>query len=554
MIPRGVIPPGCKGGIHHSERRWIPRLRPRGMTNVGWVVVLTLSQPPVQATDYGDTYVDSSIGDASILNPVLSSDSASSDIVGLVYNGLVKYDKDIKLVGDLAESWDLARGGLEITFHLRKNVRWHDGQPFTAEDVLFTYQKLRDPKVRTPFVSDFEDVESVVVIDPHTVRVRYRKVFAPSLASWGMGMLPKHVYQNADLNAHPANRAPVGTGPYRFKEWKTDQYILLEANPDSFEGRPYLDRYVYRIIPDASVQFLEMRNQSIDALTLTPDQFKAYGAIFEHHARYRYPSFKYVYFGFNLKNELFKDVRIRQALAYALDRESMVNGIVLGLGQPITGPFPVSSWAYNSDVKPMPFDLNKARALFAECGWKPDASGKLMKDGKPFSFTLMTNQGNKVRELCAVVIQEQLKKVGIDVTIRIMEWSTFVHQYIDKKNFEAIVMGWQLGRDPDNYAMWHSSQQKEGQYNFCGYENPRVDQWLAEARRTFSLPERRALYHKIHAQLATDLPYIFLYCPDELLAVHKRLRGVDVAPAGLGWNFRQWWVPKSDQRYTVRLQ
>jgi peptide/nickel transport system substrate-binding protein len=505
------------------------------------------------AADYGDAYVDSSIGDASILNPVLMSDSASNDICGLVFNGLVKYDKNIQMVGDLAESWDISRGGLVITFHLRKGVRWHDGQPFTSDDVLFTFEKLRDPKVRTPYSSDFDDVESVKALDPWTVRVTYRKVFAPGLASWGIGIIPRHVFEKGDFNSHPANRVPIGTGPYRFKEWKTDEYILLGANPDYFEGRPFLQRYVYRIIPDASVEFLEMRNQTIDSLTLTPDQYKAYDAIFEHHDRYRFPSFKYVYFGFNLKNDLFKDLHVRQALAYAIDRQSMVQGIVLGLGQPITGPFPVTSWAYNTAVEPIPYDPAKAQAIFAEAGWKKDASGRLVKNGKPFTFTLMTNQGNKVRELCAEVIQQQLKKVGIDVTIRIVEWSTLIHQYIDKKDFEAIVMGWQLGRDPDNYMMWHSSQQKEGQYNFCGYENSNVDRWLVQARETFDTDRRKILYHQIHAQIAADLPYIFLYCPDELVALHKRFRGPEVAPLGLAWNFREWWVPKAEQRYKTEM-
>jgi peptide/nickel transport system substrate-binding protein len=531
------------------ERVWV-RARP---LIVVCALIPTFSRFTAGEGDCGDAYVAGSIGDASILNPILSSDSASNDIVGLVYNGLVKYDKNIQLVGDLARSWDISHGGLVITFHLRKNVRWHDGQPFTADDVLFTYQKLRDPKVHTPYSSDFEDVESVRALDPYTVQVTYKKIFAPGLASWGMGIVPKHVFENGDFNTHPANRAPIGTGPYRFKEWKTDEYILLEANPDYFEGKPFIQRYVYRIIPDESVEFLEMRNQTIDTMDLTPDQYKAYDSIFEHDQRYRYPSFKYIYFGFNLKNDLFKDKRIRQALAYAIDRQTMVQGIVLGLGQPITGPFPVTSWAYNSDVKPFPYGPAKADALFAECGWKKDASGRLMKDGKPFAFTLMTNQGNKVRELCAEVIQQQLKKAGVDVTIRILEWSTFIHQYIDKKNFEAVVLGWQLGLDPDNYAMWHSSQQKEGQYNFCGYSNPKVDQWLVEARETFDMKRRKTLYHDIHAQIADDLPYIFLYCPDELVAIHKRFRGPEVAPLGLGWNFREWWAPKDEQRYKMEI-
>ena len=242
---------------------------------------------------------------------------------------------------------------------------------------------------------------------------------------------------------------------------------------------------------------------------------------------------------------------MRQALAYAIDRESLVKGVLLDLGQPITGPFPVTSWAYNSSVKMIPYDPGRAQALLAECGWTKDAQGRLVKDGKPFSFTLMTNQGNKVRALCAQVIQQQLKKVGIDVTIRIIEFSTFLHEYIDKRNFEAIVMGWQLGREPDNYAMWHSSQRKEGLYNHTGYANPQVDQWLVDARETFDFKKRQALYWKIHAQIAEDLPYIFLYCPDELVAIHRRFKGPLLAPLGLAWNFREWWVPHKEQRYKV---
>lgn len=517
-----------------------------------WMVIGSLIVTPgvpCTAADVGDAYVESSIGDASFLNPVLVSDSASSDITGLVFNGLVKYDKDIRLVGDLAESWDIGAGGLVITFHLRKNVRWHDGFPFTAEDVRFTYEKLRDPKVRTPFSSDFNDVASFEVLDNYTIRVTYKKLFAPGLASWGMGIVPKHIYQSGDFNTHPANRKPIGTGPYRFKEWKTDQVILLEANTDYFEGHPYLQRYVYRIIPDQAVSFLEMRNQTVDTLTLTPDQFKAYDAIFEHHQRYRYPSFKYIYFGFNLRNSLFADLRVRQAFAHAIDREALVKGIVLGLGQEVTGPYPITSWAYNPAVKPIPYDLERAQALLAEAGWVKDAQGRLMKNGKPFAFTLMTNQGNKVRALCTEVIQQQLKRLGVDVTIRIIEWSTLTNQYIDKKNFDALVMGWQLGRDPDNYTMWHSSQQKEGEYNFCSYANPEVDRLLIEGRQTFDQRKRQAIYRKIHQKIAADLPYVFLYCPDELIALHSRFRGPAVAPLGLGWNFREWWVPLPEQKY-----
>ncbi|MGA2091703.1 MAG: ABC transporter substrate-binding protein, partial [Endomicrobiales bacterium] len=186
----------------------------------------------------GDAYIASSIGDASFLNPVLSSDNASAQINGLVFNGLVKYDKNLSVVGDLAERWDVSTDGLVLTFHLRKNVFWHDGVVFTAEDVKFTYDRLIDPSVKTPFSSDYEPVKTVTVVDPLTVRVVYRRVFAPAIESWMVGIIPKHVFSTGDFNTHPANRKPIGTGPFMFKEWKTDEKIVLVANPHYFEGQP----------------------------------------------------------------------------------------------------------------------------------------------------------------------------------------------------------------------------------------------------------------------------------------------------------------------------
>ncbi|HMX95694.1 MAG TPA: ABC transporter substrate-binding protein, partial [Elusimicrobiota bacterium] len=254
-----------------------------------------IPEPALSSVDLrpttGDTYVEASLGDPSRLNPLLASDSASGSVNGYVFNGLVKYDRNLKLVGDLAESWDVRRNGLEIVFHLRKNVLWHDGVPFSADDVVFTYQKLIDPKVMTPYGSDFALVKSVTAVDPHTVQVVYKEPFAPAMESWGMGMIPKHIFEKGDFNTNPANRAPIGTGPYVFKQIKTDEKAVLVANPNYFEGRPNIDRVVIRVIPDDSVQFLELRSQSIDFMGLTPDQYIAYDSFFQNHRKFRYPSF-----------------------------------------------------------------------------------------------------------------------------------------------------------------------------------------------------------------------------------------------------------------------
>jgi peptide/nickel transport system substrate-binding protein len=503
---------------------------------------------------YGDTIIQASIGDASYLNPILASDSASGDINGYVYNGLVKYDKNLKLVGDLAESWNISDGGLAITFHLRKNVNWHDGEPFTSEDVKFTYEKLIDHNTRTPYASDYLMVDRLEIIDPYTVRIIYKEPFSPGLESWGMGIIPQHIFEKGDFNNHPANRHPIGTGPYKFVEWKTDERIVLEVNEDYFEGRPYIDRIIYRIVPDQAVQFLELRKGTIDTMGLTPDQFQKEAVsedFLENINKFRYPSFGYTYLGYNLKNPLFKDERVRRAITYAINRQEIIDGVLLGLGQISTGPFPPTSWAYNETVPIYEHNPEKAKELLYKCGWQDrDGDGILDKDGRPFSFTLMTNQGNKMRELCATIIQFNLKQIGIQVRIRILEWASFIHQYIDKKNFDAVILGWSLSRDPDQYSIWHSSQIKEGQYNFVSYSNPEIDRLLVEGRRTFDMEKRKEIYHRIHTILAEEQPYTFLYVADALPVVQKRFHGIEVAPAGIGYNFIKWYVPRDQQKYT----
>lgn len=515
-----------------------------------------MPEPALSSVDLrpvtGDTYVEASLGDPSRLNPLLASDSASGSVNGYLFNGLVKYDRDLKLVGDLAEAWDVRQNGLEIVFHLRKNVLWHDGVPFTADDVVFTFQRLIDPKVMTPYGSDFALVKSVTAADPHTVKVIYKEPFAPALESWGIGMIPKHVFEKGDFNTNPATRAPIGTGPYKFQELKTDEKAVLVANQNYFEGRPNIDRVVIRVIPDSSVQFLELRSQTVDSMGLTPDQYIAYDSFFQNHQKFRYPSFSYTFFGFNLQRAMFKDLRVRQALAMALDKREIIDGVLLGYGRSATGPFPPSSWAFDPTVPELPFDPIRAKALLGEVGWRDtDGDGILDKDGKPFSFTVITNQGNKIREQTALILQAHLARVGIKVDVRVLEWSSFIHDFVDKGNFDGIILGWNLGRDPDQYLIWHSSQKGEGRYNFIGYQNPLADQLWEEGRRTFDQAKRQAIYRKLHRRIAGDLPYIFLYYPDALPTVHKRFQSVIVAPAGIGWNFREWFVPKSMQRYRL---
>jgi len=510
---------------------------------------------PVKSAAYGDILVRGDIGDASNLIPLLASDSASHAVGGMVFNGLVKYDKNMNIVGDLAESWTISPNGLVITFKLRRNVLWHDGKPFTASDVLYTYRVTIDPKTPTAYAGDFLKVKKTEVLDDYTFRVIYDKPFAPALISWSSAILPRHLLEGKDITKSPLSRHPVGTGPYKFKEWIAGQKIVLVSNENYFEGRPYLDGRITRIIPDTATMFLELRAQNISMMGLTPLQYtrQTDSVLFkENFNKYRYLAFAYTYLGYNLKNPLFTDKRVRQAISHSIKKDEIIRGVLLGLGKPATGPYKPGTWAYNDKVKIYNYDLNKARELLKEAGWS-DANGDgiLEKDGRNFEFEILTNQGNETRQKCAEIIQRQLKELGIVVKIRVLEWSAFVTNFINKRRFDAVILGWTIPLDPDAYDVWHSSKTAPEELNFVSYSNPEADEMLEKARSVFNQAERKKYYDRFQEILAEDQPYTFLYVPDDLIIVSHRIRGIEPAPIGISHNFIKWYVPKDEQKFTM---
>lgn len=502
---------------------------------------------------FGDTVIEGVIGDATTLIPVLASDSSSHAIAAQIYNGLVKYDKNLNIVGDLAERIYVSADGLRLTFFLRRGVKWHDGYPFTARDVLYTYRVVVDPNTPTAYSEDFRQVKSISAPDEYTVTVTYASPYAPALASWGMSVLPAHLLEGRNITRSPLARRPIGTGPYRFSEWVAGQKVVLEANPDYFEGRPYISRYIYRIIPDTSTMYMELKAGSIDLMSLTPVQYARQtlsAAFTSQFNKYRYPSSTYVYLGYNLRHPLFGDKRIRQALAAAIDKDELIQGVLFGMGCKARGPIVPGRWAYNPHIKDIAYNPKHAVQLLGQAGWKVNpATGFLVKNGKPFTFTILTNQGNQQRLLTAQLIQQRLRFVGIDAKIRIVEWATFLKEFVDKGNFEVVMLGWSTTPDPDMYEVWHSSKTKPGELNFVGYHNAEVDRLLDEGRRTFDIQKRKRAYFRIQEILAEDQPYTFLYVPDALPVVSSRIHGIEPAPSGIGHNQIRWFVPKDEQRY-----
>lgn len=508
---------------------------------------------------YGDTLIQASIGDISGLIPNITSDSASHEIGGLIYSTLIRTDKALRIEGELAEGWEISPDELTITFRLRRGVKWHDGEEVTAEDVDFTYRYMIDPKTPTAYAESFRQVRRAEVVDRYTYRVTYEQPYAPALLSWGIWILPRHILEPAwragtDLRTTRQNLHPVGSGPYRFKEWRTGEKVVLEANSDYFEGSPYIRRVVYRIIPDQATIFLELKAKNIDLASLTPIQYRRqteFPAFQSAFNRYRYLANGYTYLGFNLRDPRFQDKRVRQAMAYAIDRREIIEGVLLGLGRPAVGPYKPGTWWYREDVTSYDFDPVRATALLAEAGWR-DTNGDsiLDREGKPFRFTIRTNQGNLVRQQTAEIIQRRLRAVGIDAQIHVVEWAAFLNSFIRKKDFEAIILGWGLGLDPDQYDVWHSSKTGPEELNHVSYQNRRVDELLEAGRRTYDEARRKAIYGELQAIMAEEQPVVFLFVPDALPVVSSRVRGIQPAPAGISYNFTHWYVPESLQRYT----
>ncbi len=512
-------------------------------------------------SEAGGTLVDAMSGEPSGLIAMIAGESSASTIASNIFNSLLKYDKNLELTGELAQSWDVSADQKTITFHLKPNLKWADGKPLSSEDVLFTWQLVTDDKTRTPYGADYKLVKKAEAPDPETFKVTYAQPYAPALDSWsGLHILPKHLLAGQDINNTPFARNPVGSHYYQLDQWKKGESISLKRNVNATQGQAKIDHLVSRIIPDRAAQFLELMADNIDSMSLNSIQ---YARIFPSRpdltskiAQYKELGNSYTYLGFNLKRKPFDDVRVRQAINYAIDKQEIIDGVLLGLGLPVASPYkPGTRWS-NPELHPYPYDPKKAIALLKEAGFEDhDHDGILDKDGQPLTFEILTNQ-NKEREMSAVLVQRRLKEIGIDVKIRVVEWATFISRFIKTGDFNVVLLGWGLGLEPDQFNIWHSSQQAPGQFNFIGYNNPTVDKLLEDGRMELNPDKRMKIYHEFAKILLEDSPVVYLFAGYGLPAIHKRVKGIDdpAPPAGIGHNSYEWYIPAPLRRNEISAE
>ena len=524
--------------------------------------LLSCSNNNSQAIDYKDNYstekggilVNAMIGEPSNLIAMIAGDSASSTIAGNIFNSLIKYDEKLNHAPELAKKWVISPDQKTITFTLKDNLVWADGTPLTSEDVLFTWQLVTDPNTRTPYASDYLLVKKASAPDKNTFEVTYEETYAPAIDTWAsLHILPKHLLKDEDINNTYFSRKPIGSSYYQLNKWVSGQQVSLKSNTNSSQGLPQIEQLISRIIPDTSSQFLELTADNIDLMSINPIQyqrvFPARKDMLEKINLYKELGNGYTYLGFNLKKAPFNDVNVRQAINYAIDKDEVIKGVLLGLGEPIASPYKPGTRWNNPNLQPYPYSPKKALDLLKKAGYEKNEDGYFEKNGKVLAFEILTNQ-NKQREMTAVLVQRRLKEIGIEVTIRVLEWASFINQYIRTGDFNAVVLGWSLSLDPDQFNIWHSSQQGPGQFNFIGYENSQVDKLLELGRKELDANKREKIYHQFSEHLLNDSPIVYLYAGYGLSAVNKRVQGIKnpSPPAGIYHNSYEWFIPNELRR------
>ena len=402
----------------------------------------------------------------------------------------------------------------EVNFLLHPDVRWQDGAPFTSHDVRFTYEAIMDDRVASPRKPDYELVLSVDAPDPQSVRVVYRRPFSPALESWMTAVLPAHLLEEMPPEEWPLtfNRAPVGTGPFKFSEWKTNQFVRVVRHQDYFRGRPHLDGIVFRTLPDPLTLRLAFETRQVDFWAADP---WAVGT-FQEDPRFDVfsaPGNSYNYIGWNLRRPMFQDLPVRQALAHAVNIGQMIRYVLYGYGEQSTGIFTPEMWFFNSQVQPLAYDPAEARRLLDQAGWKPGPDGIRVKDGQRFAFTLITNNGNVVRSDIATLVQENLLAVGIEVTVEMYEWAVFLKRFVNQGEFDAIVLGWMLGQGFDQFQIWHSTQTEPERLNMVGYQSKEADRLLEAIREEFDREKIIAMCGQLQQLIYEEQPYLFLFVP-----------------------------------------
>lgn len=506
----------------------------------------------------GGTLVAAAISDIDGVNELITGSSRMTDeVVFMLFANLAEEQPDFEdhpptFKPELAESWEWSGDHLELTFHLRKDAVWSDGHPITAEDVRFTWQAQTHPDVAWPAAYFKEAIEDVEVVAPHTVVFHFSRVSPYQFLEAIEGViLPKHAWGEVPFSewrtrAEFFRRNLVVSGPFTLERWTPQQEIVLVRNERYFEPDvPYLDRVVFRIIPERSnhvTQLLSGGIHAVDQLSRSDvprvqDSESTRVHAFWHRL--------YTFVGWNLDRPPFDERAVRQALTLAINRQQIVDTLWGEYGRVATSPIVHNVWAHDDSIDPWPHDPERARSLLAEAGWTDrDGDGLLDREGRPFRFDLLTNQGNQERIDSMVMIQEQLRRIGVDAQPRVVEFNALL-ALLDDRDFDAVVGGYGMPTTLDLRYAFHSDSIVGGN-NPMGYSNPRVDGLIEEMERLPDIAQAEPILHELQQIIHRDQPMTFLWESQRLNGFHRRVHPHEPNLLSTFWFLRYWWLePKS---------
>ncbi len=468
------------------------------------------------------------------LNPLIATDSSSSSISSFIFSSLLKYDENAtNIIGDLASSYRFITP-TKLEFNLRRDVLWHDGAPFSSKDVVFTYDLIKSPQIATPYSSDFRVVKSVVADGDYRVIVEYEKPYFKALNIWMMGIVPEHILKDEkNIMGSAFNTNPIGTGAYKLEKLEFSKSIKLSAFDRYYEGKAGIDTINFIVLPDPLTRFLMLKSNKIDISSLEPMQYDRQldSEFRKNYKSLELPSHSYTYLGFNLKNKKFSDPRVREALSLAIDRDEIIDILFLGHGRVCTGPFLPGSNGFNSDIKPPKKDIKRAKKLLLEAGYS---------DKNRLKFEIATSNSNSIRPYMAEIIQKQLSHIGVEVSIKTLEWQAFLNTIVMPRNFDSVLLGWSLSVMPDPYSIWHSDSDRAGGFNFIGYHSSRVDALIEQMENLSDQHKIASLQREIFAEIAKDNPYLFLVIPNDINVYSKDIEGIKPSINGIWNDYIKW--------------
>lgn len=490
------------------------------------------------------------------LNTITDSDWYASQITEhRIYESLVDVDPydhpNYRHRPGLAERWEISRDRKVYKFWLRQNVTWHDGKPFTSRDVIATFDKVQDPTTKAMHVRSYtRDLESYAALDDFTVEFRLKRPYfmvmdgifseIPIQPAHVIAKLSGNQYNEAASNS--LNRRPIGTGPFRFEAWSSNQQITLERNAKYWGRPPYVDRLVFRIVKDATIALELIQRQELDVMDRVPAEQWARmdeARVGRHYHRSLFYEANYMWIGYNQLRRQFQDVRVRRAMTMLVDRPGIIKSLRYGLARPTTCHFYAESPACDPALKPLPYDPVVATQLLDSAGWVFGSGQDVRsKAGDKMSFSLMIPAGAEESARIATLIKESMSRAGVDMRLQRVEWSAFVRR-LRERDFDACILLWAGGARGDPTQIWHSSSIGGGS-NYIGFKSAKADSLIDAARAELDDDRRNRLYRELGRILHEEQPYTWMYTRPGLTLIHRRIHGARSSLAG--WRYEDWWV------------